>query len=159
MPHPEITLPPVLACSNWNWILLPQSNCNFMAVHQDDCDIADFVYRISTAQEWDELQSTGATFGGHLDKSTACIHLSSLHQVPSTLQNFFLNVKADLYLLQIDAKKLRDGLIYEGVDDLNAFPHFYGPSRSFSPLPRDAVRKAEKLRFSDGKFTCDMLLK
>lgn len=27
-------------------------------------------------------------------------------QVQSTLQNFFLNVKEDLYLLQIDAKKV-----------------------------------------------------
>ncbi|PIN15548.1 hypothetical protein CDL12_11791 [Handroanthus impetiginosus] len=117
----------------------------------------EFVYRISTAEEWAELQKSGATFGGDLDKSTGCFHLSKLDQVQSTLQNFFLNIKQDLYLLQIDVKKLGDGLIYEVVDDSNVFPHLYGPSRSFSPLPLDAVTKAEKLTFSDGKFKCTFL--
>ncbi|CAA0824934.1 Unknown protein [Striga hermonthica] len=120
-------------------------------------DEEEFVYRISTAAEWAELQSTGATFGGDLDKSTACFHLSKLDQVQSTLQNFFMNSKEDLYLLQIDAKKLGDGLIYESVDESNVFPHFYGPSRSYSPLPLDVVIKAEKLSIMDGKFSCSFL--
>ncbi|XAR61450.1 hypothetical protein NMG60_11035155 [Bertholletia excelsa] len=117
----------------------------------------DFVYRISTAEEWEELQITGSILGGELDKSTGCIHLSNIDQVQSTLQNFFLNTKKDLYLLQIDSKKLGEGLVYEAVDGLNFFPHFYGPSRSFSPLPLDAVAKAEKLTSSDGQFSCSLL--
>ena len=45
-----------------------------------------FVYRISTADEWAELERTGATLGGDLDRSTGCIHLSDLGQVsPSQL--------------------------------------------------------------------------
>lgn len=43
-----------------------------------------FVYRISTADEWEELQRTGATLGGELDRSTRCIHLSDLSQVSPT---------------------------------------------------------------------------
>ncbi|XP_031280599.1 uncharacterized protein LOC116139063 [Pistacia vera] len=117
----------------------------------------EFVYRISTAQEWEELQKNGSIFGGDLDKSTGCIHLSKLDQVQATLQNFFLNTKVDLYLLQIDAKKLGDGLIYELVDGSNSFPHFYGPSKSFAPLPLEAVAKAEKLSLSDGRFSCCFL--
>ncbi|KAK4848657.1 hypothetical protein QYF36_015759 [Acer negundo] len=109
----------------------------------------EFVYRISTAQEWENLQKDGSTFGGQLDKSTGCFHLSNLDQVQSTLQNFFLNTKLDLFLLQIDVKKLGDGLIYELVDGTNSFPHFYGPSKSFAPLPLEAVTKAEKLTLSD----------
>ncbi|KAH7862798.1 hypothetical protein Vadar_009739 [Vaccinium darrowii] len=107
-----------------------------------------FVYRISTAEEWEALQRNGSTFGGELDKTTGCFHLSNLHQVQSTLQNFFLDINRDLYLLQIDAEKLGEGLVYEAVDGSNVFPHFYGPSRSFSPLPFDAVTKAEKLALS-----------
>ncbi|KAK4406900.1 hypothetical protein Sango_0271000 [Sesamum angolense] len=91
-----------------------------------------FVYRISTAEEWEELQRSRATFGGDLDKSTGCFHLSKIDQ-------------------------LGNGLIYEAVDESNVFPHFYGPSRSFSPLPLDAVVKAEKLNISDGKFRCSLL--
>ncbi|PUZ38204.1 hypothetical protein GQ55_9G178000 [Panicum hallii var. hallii] len=63
-----------------------------------------FVYRISTADEWAELQRTGATLGGDLDRSTGCIHLSDLGQVKMTLKNFFLG-RNDLYLLQIDTSK------------------------------------------------------
>ncbi|KDO86874.1 hypothetical protein CISIN_1g033046mg [Citrus sinensis] len=117
----------------------------------------EFVYRISTASEWEELQKNGSTFGGELDKSSGCFHLSKLDQVQPTLQNFFLNSKEDLYLLQIGAKKLGDGLIYELVDGLNSFPHFYGPSRSFTPLPLDVVTKADKLSLSDGRFSCSLL--
>ncbi|KAG2331212.1 hypothetical protein Bca52824_002392 [Brassica carinata] len=114
----------------------------------------DFIYRISTDNEWQELQKKGSSFGGELDKSTGCFHLSKLDQVQMTLQNFFLNAKDDLYLLQVDPNKLGDGLIYEAVDDVNSFPHFYGPDRTFAPLPLDSVVKAEKLTFINGKFTC-----
>ncbi|XP_019243190.1 PREDICTED: uncharacterized protein LOC109223364 isoform X2 [Nicotiana attenuata] len=92
----------------------------------------DFVYRISTLEEWELLQKTGSTFGGELDRTTGYIHLSKLDQ-------------------------LGNGLVYEAIDDSNVFPHFYGPSRSFSPLPLDAVIKGEKLVVSDGKFVCSML--
>ncbi|KAB2611716.1 hypothetical protein D8674_019748 [Pyrus ussuriensis x Pyrus communis] len=77
--------------------------------------------------------------------------------VKSTLQNFFVNTKVDLYSLQIDTNKLGEGLAYEVVDGSNSFPHFYGPSGSFIPLPLDAVTKAEKLHLSGGQFRCSML--
>uniref|UniRef100_A0A7N0TTF3 DUF952 domain-containing protein n=1 Tax=Kalanchoe fedtschenkoi TaxID=63787 RepID=A0A7N0TTF3_KALFE len=91
-----------------------------------------FVYRISTAEEWEELTKRGDTSGGELDKSTGCIHLSKLDQ-------------------------LGEGLVYEAVDESNTFPHFYGPSQSFAPLPLDAVTQAEKISLSDGKFSCRLL--
>ncbi|EER93911.1 hypothetical protein BDA96_01G198700 [Sorghum bicolor] len=115
-----------------------------------------FVYRISTVDEWTEFQRTGATLGGDLDRSTGCIHLSDISQVKMTLKNFFLG-RNDLYLLQIDASKLADGLIYEASDDNNYFPHFYGPGRSFVPLQLDAVVKADKIELADNDFTCGLL--
>ncbi|XP_062211679.1 uncharacterized protein LOC133912787 [Phragmites australis] len=115
-----------------------------------------FVYRISTADEWAELQRTGATLGGDLDRSTACIHLSDLSQVKMTLKNFFLG-RNDLYLLQIDTSKLADGLIYESSDDNNYFPHFYGPGGSFVPLHLDAVVKADRIEIVNNDFTCSLL--
>ncbi|KAL1206260.1 hypothetical protein V5N11_031085 [Cardamine amara subsp. amara] len=117
-------------------------------------DKEDFVYRISTDQEWEEFQKNGSSYGGELDKSTGCFHLSKIDQVQSTLKNFFLNVKEELYLLQVDPKKLGDGLIYEAVDEVNSFPHFYGPDKTFLPLPLDSVVKADKLTFINGNFTC-----
>ncbi|XP_052149451.1 uncharacterized protein LOC127767993 isoform X1 [Oryza glaberrima] len=115
-----------------------------------------FVYRISTADEWAQLQRTGGTLGGDLDRSTGCIHLSDLSQVRKTLKNFFLG-RNDLYLLQVDTSKLSDGLVYEAADDSNYFPHFYGPGRSFAPLQLDAVIKAEKIVLVNNDFTCSLL--
>ncbi|XP_004288375.1 PREDICTED: uncharacterized protein LOC101300390 [Fragaria vesca subsp. vesca] len=128
-----------------------------MAEGEEDGKEEEYVYRISRGEEWQELQSSGSTFGGELDKNSGFIHLSKLIQVQSTLQNFFLNIKVDLYLLQIDAKKLGKGLVYEVVDGSNSFPHFYGPSQSFSPLYLDVVTKAEKLCLSGDRFICSML--
>ncbi|KAL6846449.1 hypothetical protein ACP4OV_023897 [Aristida adscensionis] len=115
-----------------------------------------FVYRISAADEWAELQRTGATLGGDLDRSTGCIHLSDLAQVKMTLKNFFLG-RSDLYLLQIGTSKLADGLICEASDDKNYFPHFYGPGRSFAPLQLNAVVKADKIELVNNDFTCSLL--
>ncbi|MQM10626.1 hypothetical protein Taro_043522 [Colocasia esculenta] len=117
---------------------------------------SEFVYRVSTGEEWEELQKKGATLGGDLDHRTGCIHLSQLHQVKMVLQNFYRG-REDLCLLQIDTNKLGDGLVYESVDESNIFPHFYGPARSFSPLQLDAVTKTEKLVLINGEFTCGLL--
>ncbi|GKV40568.1 hypothetical protein SLEP1_g48194 [Rubroshorea leprosula] len=135
-----------------------------MAAKEGVSEGEEFVYRISTAAEWEELQTKGSTLGREIDKSTGCFHLCKLDQVRPVLQNFFANVKEELYLLQIDAKKLGDGLIYEladgnnkFTDGNNRFPHFYGPSRSFCPFPSDVVTKAEKLSLSGGQYSCIML--
>ncbi|XP_057963581.1 uncharacterized protein LOC131154827 isoform X3 [Malania oleifera] len=132
-----------------------------MAGKEEEGVAEEFVYRISTAEEWEELQKSGSTYGGDLDKKSGFIHLSKLNQVRPILENFCSNTEKDLYLLQVDSKKLGDGLIYEAVDVVvggsNVFPHFYGPSRSFSPLPLDAVTKAEKITMSGGLFSCSLL--
>lgn len=52
--------------------------------------------------------------------------------------------------------KLGKGLVYEAVED-TYFPHFYGPDRSFQPLPLDTVSKVEKLLILDGEFSCSLL--
>ncbi|CAN1353103.1 hypothetical protein LINPERPRIM_LOCUS43029 [Linum perenne] len=95
-------------------------------------DKKNFVYRISTAAEYEKLQKDGSTHGGEIDTSSRFIHLSDLNQ-------------------------LGEGLVYESVDGINSFPHFYGPDRSFVPLPLDAVVKSEKISVSDGKFSCGLL--
>ena len=56
----------------------------------------DFIYRISTDQEWQEFQKKGSSLGGELDKSTGCFHLSKLEQVSLSLSpkdlHFFFNM-------------------------------------------------------------------
>ncbi|KAK9161797.1 hypothetical protein Syun_008138 [Stephania yunnanensis] len=116
----------------------------------------EFVYRISTEEEIERLQKNGSAFGGDIDKSSGFFHLSKIDQVRPILHNF-LQGRNDLYLLQVDANKLGDGLVYEAVDGTNFFPRFYGPDRSFSPLPFHAVTKIEKLSFVGGQFSCSLM--
>ncbi|RRT86113.1 hypothetical protein B296_00000737 [Ensete ventricosum] len=79
----------------------------------------------------------------------------NLVQVRMVLNNFFRG-REDLYLLQIDATKLGEELIYEAAED-TYFPHFYGPDRSYRPLSLDVVSKAEKLELKNAEFTCSLL--
>ena len=60
----------------------PITICSILMASEDGVSKAEeFVYRISTANEWEELQKNGSVFGGELDKSSGFIHLSNLHQV------------------------------------------------------------------------------
>lgn len=56
----------------------------------------DFIYRISTGQEWEEFQKNGSSSGGELDKSTGCFHLSKLDQVSLSLSLCSLISRKDL---------------------------------------------------------------
>lgn len=60
----------------------------------------EYVYRISTAEEWESLQKDGAIFGGDLDKSSGFIHLSKLNQVPS------ISLRSSLLLLLFVLRQL-----------------------------------------------------
>lgn len=52
-----------------------------MAAKEGLSEGEEFVYRISTAAEWEELQTKGSTLGREIDKSTGCFHLCKLDQV------------------------------------------------------------------------------
>lgn len=65
----------------------------------------EFVYRISTAKEWEEFQKNGSTFGGELDKSTGCFHLSKLDQVKLLFSaSCFILRKNFTFLESVNAK-------------------------------------------------------
>ncbi|KAK6937238.1 Protein of unknown function DUF952 [Dillenia turbinata] len=125
-----------------------------------ESETKEFAYRICTAEELQQLHSSGSTFGGQLDKDCGFIHLSTLslslslsNLVKVVLQNFFVNSDKELYLLQIDSKKpylLRYILV------LSAYFVTWG--RSFIPLPLDAVTNAEKLNRSAGQFHWSVLV-
>eukprot|EP00252_Welwitschia_mirabilis_P009798 TRINITY_DN22675_c0_g1_i2.p1 TRINITY_DN22675_c0_g1~~TRINITY_DN22675_c0_g1_i2.p1 ORF type:complete len:126 (-),score=14.03 TRINITY_DN22675_c0_g1_i2:300-677(-) len=106
----------------------------------------DFLFRISSEEEWKELQHDGSTFGSDFDRQTQFIHLCTQSQVEFVLANHF-RPRTDLYLLKINPCKLGDGVVFECNDGVNSFPHFYGPSGSFAPLPVDCIVQAEKLEF------------
>lgn len=56
----------------------------------------EFVYRVSTAKEWQDLQKNGSTYGGELDTSSGFIHLSNLDQVLLRFFHSFVYLKPHL---------------------------------------------------------------
>lgn len=61
-----------------------------MAAKEGSAEGEMFVYRISTAEEWEYLQKNESTLGGDFDKSSGFVHLSSLNQVfPSKISSSF----------------------------------------------------------------------
>ncbi|KAL2635153.1 hypothetical protein R1flu_006632 [Riccia fluitans] len=102
-----------------------------------------FVYRIAPEEEWESAQDKGAYYGGKLDAEF--VHLSTALQIPGTLKRFY-HERNDLFLLQIDVGKLASAgnLRWEWADG-QQFPHFYGPSDAFAPLPLEAVVEKTKL--------------
>eukprot|EP00250_Pteridium_aquilinum_P014598 c22085_g1_i1 orf=478-852(-) len=119
--------------------------------------MGELLYRISPLAEVEAFQETGFLIGGDMDKSSGFIHLSKPSQVAFVLDKF-LSGHADLYLLAIDPTKLGDGVKYERVEGIvestegnNLFPHFYGPSGAFCPLPIEALVEVHKLELQEGK--------
>ena len=98
----------------------------------------DYIYHITTAQEWNNALQTGSYESTSL-KEEGFIHCSQQEQLAGVLERYFA-LKTDLVKLIIDPAKLKSRLIYEWSPSLTqTFPHIYGP------INADAVVKTETL--------------
>ena len=85
----------------------------------------NFVYKICTKSEWEEIKIKGQLTGSKKDLEDGYIHFSGEDQVRETLKKFYSNQK-NLILLKIDTLKLNH-LLWEQASDGNMFPHLYSP--------------------------------
>jgi uncharacterized protein (DUF952 family) len=85
----------------------------------------NFVYKICTKSEWEEIKAKGQLIGSKKDLEDGYIHFSGEDQVRETLKKFYSNQK-NLILLKIDTLKLNH-LLWEQASDGNMFPHLYSP--------------------------------
>lgn len=98
----------------------------------------DFIYHITTLQEWNNALQTGSYEAASL-KEEGFIHCSQQEQLAGVLERYFVG-KTDLVRLSIDPSKLKSRLIYEWSPSLaQTFPHIYGP------INIDAVVKSETI--------------
>ena len=82
-----------------------------------------FIYKICTKSEWQNVKSKGQLIGSKKDLDDGYIHFSGKDQIKETLKKFYSNQKG-LILLKVDTLKL-DHLIWEQASDGNMFPHLY----------------------------------
>jgi uncharacterized protein (DUF952 family) len=86
---------------------------------------SDFIYHITTKQEWEQ-----ALAAGHYDSATLAtegfIHCSTERQVAGVLDRYFQG-KTGLVKLTIEKARVARPLIFELATSLNeVFPHIHG---------------------------------
>jgi len=83
----------------------------------------NFVYKICTKSEWQEVKNKGQLRGSNKDLEDGYIHFSGEDQIKGTLKKFYFNQK-DLILLKVNTLELSH-LLWEQASDGNMFPHLY----------------------------------
>ena len=82
------------------------------------------IYKIFTADQWDALETTGATAGAPVDLADGYIHFSTAEQAEETARKHFAGQK-DLVIAAVEADALGEGLKWEPSRGGALFPHLY----------------------------------
>ncbi|MBY8974960.1 DUF952 domain-containing protein [Rhodobacteraceae bacterium NNCM2] len=83
------------------------------------------IYKILTAEQWQDLQARGQTSGAPVDIADGFIHFSTADQVRETAERHFAGQKG-LWLLAYKADGM-EALEWEPSRGGDLFPHLYGP--------------------------------
>lgn len=86
------------------------------------------IYKILTADQWDDLQRLGETPGAPVDVADGFVHFSTADQAAETAAKHFAG-QDGLWLLALDATALGDDLKWEPSRGGALFPHLYAPLR------------------------------
>lgn len=86
------------------------------------------IYKIFRANEWQDLQTNGATQGAPVDLADGFVHFSTAEQVKETAARHFAG-EDSLVLLALDADAMGDALKWEPSRGGALFPHLYRPLR------------------------------
>jgi uncharacterized protein (DUF952 family) len=87
--------------------------------------VAQVVYKICKAAEWDEAERAGLFRGASIDRADGFIHFSDAGQVAETAARHFAGA-ADLVLVAVAAAALGPALKWEPSRGGALFPHLYG---------------------------------
>ncbi len=109
------------------------------------------IYKILTADQWQDLQAAGETQGAPIDVSDGYVHFSTASQAAETAAKHFAGQEG-LWLLALEAETLGEALKWEISRGEQLFPHLY------APLRMSDVIWAKPLPLSEGRheFPGDM---
>ena len=117
--------------------------------------MSDFIYKLLSAELWQQAQLVGGFNGSSDDLRDGYIHFSDAAQVAATYQKYFSN-QAEVWLLTVSKTELLNSLIriigdreasaalrYEASRGGALFAHLY------APLPLAAVLEARPYRANE----------
>jgi uncharacterized protein (DUF952 family) len=90
------------------------------------------IYKIMTAQQWQEAEAAGRFEGAPIDLKDGYIHFSDAGTVRETAAKHFAG-QPDLLLAAVEAEKLGEALKWEVSRGAALFPHLY------ASLPLDHI--------------------
>ncbi|MGI9499634.1 MAG: DUF952 domain-containing protein [Geminicoccaceae bacterium] len=106
---------------------------------------ADIIYKIVTAEQWNEAEKAGVFKGAPVDLADGYIHFSTAEQAGETAAKHFAGQNG-LLLVAVEAEALGAALVFEPSRGGKLFPHLY------ADLPLTAVRSVEALPLdADGR--------
>jgi uncharacterized protein (DUF952 family) len=130
-------------------------NCQIAAFLCKD-QMANMIFKILTAPQWETLQATHSFAGSADDKRDGFVHLSKGAQVQGTLDKHYSYAKTggdNLVLAAFDPDMLGDALKYERSRGGDDFPHLY------APLPLSALTNHWVLQLTDSnQYTAPELI-
>lgn len=94
-------------------------------------------FKIFTADQWAQFETTGVFHGAPVDLADGYIHLSAAAQLQGTLDKHFAG-QAGLVIAEVDLAALGEAIRWEVSRGGALFPHCY------APLPMSAVLKVER---------------
>jgi uncharacterized protein (DUF952 family) len=103
--------------------------------------VPDLVYKITTADAWNDAVVRGAYAGSADDLRDGYIHLSAAHQLSATAKKYFSGVEG-LVLIAVTVATVGASLRWERSRGGDLFPHYYGElpvsaAAWVRPLPLD----------------------
>ncbi len=106
----------------------------------------EFVYRLLTDEEWEEMRKTGAAPQRKIDRDDGYFHLSTKEQALETARLHFRDVEG-LLALEIPLSTIALNVKFELAPKRGEkFPHLYGP------LKKDHVRRVVRLERTNSGF-------
>ena len=105
-------------------------------------DLPDTAYKVLTADQMAELETTGRFAGAPVDLADGYIHLSTPDQLTETVNKHFAG-QSDLHVAAVDLGAFGD-IRWEVSRGGQLFPHIYGSALlletliAYGPLERDA---------------------
>ena len=84
------------------------------------------IYKILTADQWQDLQAAGETQGAPIDVNDGYVHFSTASQAAETAAKHFAGQQG-LWLLALEAETLGEALKWEISRGEQLFPHLYAP--------------------------------
>jgi uncharacterized protein (DUF952 family) len=100
--------------------------------------MADLIYHICKAAEWDRARGAGSHEGSSQDVADGFIHFSTAAQITASAAKHRAG-QDGLVLVEVDAARLGPALKWEASRGGQLFPHLYGP------LPLAAVTRVHPL--------------